>query len=802
MESEQNKIIRFLLSGNKKKQRIFCLASILLVSSVADLNAVVQSQSGNFFTEPYDQEYEEAMAERMKKGIDTFLTNYTTTVIAEREKLWNRQFETPKAYKTSVEPNRTRLRKLIGAIDPRGPVRMMTQGDPERGNILAETQKSTVYRVEWTVIEGLTAEGLLLVPKGDIKASAVVIPDADEVPEAYAGLKPGPKTALRLAEGGTQVIVPILVNRDTRHSGSNELIPSNPWMSKDDSASVWTNQTHREWIHRQGYIMGRHIIGLEVQKVLAAVDWLSNRHPSRIAKKVGVMGYGEGGLLALYSAALDTRIDVAWVSGYFGPRRELWQEPVYRNVWGLLAEFGDAEIASMITPRSLVIEASPVPSVKEPRPPKEGQKAYALPGKLETPKKAEIEKEVERLDSFFPKASMVRPDVTSFFGVNQHGSNEALNCFASRMDIQAGEADTEIIVTDKRNTHDFQERDYRTFANMVEYIQDMIPTADRRRYAFLKGDFSSPESWNRDMEPYRERFYEELVGKIPRELLPMNPKLRQIYDEPGWKGYEVVLDVWPDVFSWGILAVPDNIKPGERRPAVVMQHGIGGLPTTPISIESYHKVLPALVNRGFVVFSPHNPYQFNIRKANAVKASVFSVIIPQHKQILNYLKSLEYVEDSRIALYGKSWGGRTALRVPIVLKDYSTVISSAYFNDWLRKTVSTDYRNSYYFEDSIGIYEWNMGNTFTHAEMAALIAPRPFMVESGYLDGVAAHEMVAYEYTKVKRLYDTMGIGDRIDLEFFMGGHDINGEGTFRFLHKQLNWPEPESPNKTQKLSR
>ena len=38
-----------------------------------------------------------------------------------------------------------------------------------------------------------------------------------------------------------------------------------------------TDQPHREWIYRQAYQMGRHIIGYEVQKVLAAVDWFEPR---------------------------------------------------------------------------------------------------------------------------------------------------------------------------------------------------------------------------------------------------------------------------------------------------------------------------------------------------------------------------------------------------------------------------------------------------------------------------------------------------------------------------------------------
>ena len=79
-----------------------------------------------------------------------------------------------------------------------------------------------------------------------------------------------------------------------------------------------------------------------------------------------MIGYGEGGLLALYAAALDTRIGAVGVSGYFDSRQELWREPIDRNVFGLLDEFGDAEIGSLIAPRALVVEACAVPAVDIP----------------------------------------------------------------------------------------------------------------------------------------------------------------------------------------------------------------------------------------------------------------------------------------------------------------------------------------------------------------------------------------------------------------------------------------------------
>jgi len=75
--------------------------------------------------------------------------------------------------------------------------------------------------------------------------------------------------------------------------------------------------------------------------------------------------------------------------------------------------------------------------------------------------------------------------------------------------------------------------------------------------------------------------------------------------------------------------------------------------------------------------------------------------------------------------------------------------------------------------------------------MAALIAPRPFMVERGHGDGVAPDERVLYEFAKVKRCYDELKIGDRTEIEVFDGPHKINGVGTFDFLHRHLKWPKP-----------
>ena len=89
------------------------------------------------------------------------------------------------------------------------------------------------------------------------------------------------------------------------------------------------------------------------------------------------------------------------------------------------------------------------------------------------------------------------------------------------------------------------------------------------------------------------------------------------------------------------------------------------------------------------------------------------------------------------------------------------------------------------------MYEFDLGQTFNYAEMAYLIAPRPFMVGRGHDDGVGIDEMIAYEYAKIRYLYQNrLKIPDRTTIEFFPGGHEILLVGTAEFLKKHTGWPK------------
>jgi len=177
------------------------------------------------------------------------------------------------------------------------------------------------------------------------------------------------------------------------------------------------------------------------------------------------------------------------------------------------------------------------------------------------------------------------------------------------------------------------------------------------------------------------------------------------------------------------------------------------------------------------------------RKANPLKLSLFSFITRQHEQIINWLKTQPNVHPDRIAFYGLSYGGKTAMRVPALLDGYCLSICSADYNEWIWKNVSVKHPLSYMFTGEYEMYEFDLGNTFNHAEMSWLIFPRPFMVERGHQDGVAYDEWVAYEYARTRRVYVMMGQEANTGIEYFNGPHSIHGVGTFAFLENHLGRP-------------
>lgn len=745
--------------------RAFFMASVIVIGLGFPTPAAEPLPNTNSLTEEGD------LAAKMVAGIHKYLDRELANAPKRRDEVWKANANEPVAAK------RERLTKLLGVVDARLPQRIENYGKWSEGTRVTPTDGKLITRIRWDVLPGFQAEGIFILGKGEKRfATVIAVPDSNQIPEQLAMGEYGKNIdpyVRHLVDRGCDVIIPTLLNRSDTQSGNAVLKRA-------------TNQSHREFVQRMSFEMGRTAQGLEVQQILAIL-------PEQKDIPYDVIGFGDGGRTVLLAAALDERIRTCHVAGAFCPQESLWQRPLDRNVWGMLNEFGDAELAAMISPRKLIVDPVAGPSW-EGNPTKQGRSG-AAPGSLAPIAEAEVKAEFARIkttNATITKIGESQVNVEAFL----------TELKVPTLKIRGGTADVigevQGIVQNEADKPNVVQK--RLVDRQVSFTQKLWRDSDAVRKEFWKkADASTPQKWEQSCDWYREYFHSEVIGKLPEPTVPLNPRSRQVYDEKDFSGYEVMLDVYDDVFAQGILLLPKGLKPTDKRPVVVCQHGLEGTPRKCIDAEkgpTYFEFARKLVAKGYVVYCPQNPYYGGNtfrqiqRKANPLKLSLFSFIIRQHQRTIDWLETLPNVEKSKIAFYGLSYGGKTAMRVPAVEKRYCLSICSGDFNEWIGKNVSVDLDRSYMWTGEYEMYEFDLGHTFNYAEMAYLIAPRPFMVERGHDDPVGTDEMVASEYAKVRYLYaNRLKLPERTAIDFQPGGHQIFLKGTMAFLEKEFGKP-------------
>ena len=142
--------------------------------------------------------------------------------------------------------------------------------------------------------------------------------------------------------------------------------------------------------------------GYETEKALAAIDYFARQSP----KPIGIWGYGEGGAIATF--ACSTRR--AHPGGrHFGvlsvPREKLATQPLYRNTFGLLSDFGDAELLAMAKVKTIIVDRNPGPVWDGPSTADPKRRGAAPMKLIALFRRSEIEAEFQRLQRLRPSAN-------------------------------------------------------------------------------------------------------------------------------------------------------------------------------------------------------------------------------------------------------------------------------------------------------------------------------------------------------------------------------------------------------------
>lgn len=686
---------------------------------------------------------------------------------AKREKLWQPDFSSPRAYESSVSEHRQHLRKMLGLVEV----------SPQKAEVrvLAESGGVRIEEVKIALDGDFGAQALVFLPRGsERKAAVIAIPSADQSAEDFAGIAEGMVTAGWLREllgRGVAVAIPEMVERRADHplclqAGGHD---------------------RRRMLWRLGFIVGRTLVGMEVQQVVALGDYLAAQ-PEIDGKRIGVWGEGQGGMTALYAAAMDERLAGATVQDYFQQREESWKEPIDRVLYGQLNEFGDAEVAALIAPRPLTVVTQWGPDGFE-----------------------SVRAEVKRARRFYrglgAEDKLVAREEAS--GAAEASAGEAASMLGGEREGNLPEVTFRVSrkqILEMRNGH---------FEGLYRYAQRLCAESDSVRTNYWKLAATPAQARPEKVAKLRKNLA-DLMGVIPGGDIQLHPRTLLIGETDKFLAYEVVLDTVPGVEAYGQLLVPRSVagQAGKRLPAVVCQHGFGGAPKYVTGVGEnvetndhfYHRFGERLAERGYVVFAPYltvpadpapapgndradlvNPI---VREAASLGMMRTSMELAKLHRIVDFLQSLPFVNEQRIGYYGLSYGGYSAIWMPPLEPRLRFTIISGHFNDQRSKLTAYGDTGHLWSLPDEDFYNWNLLNRFTHTELIAAMWPRPVAIEWGLDDGTTTPEWhkLAWEDLKAK-FVDPWNMVDKVVDEDYVGVHTIHGIATVFFIDR---WLRPE----------
>jgi dienelactone hydrolase len=314
-------------------------------------------------------------------------------------------------------------------------------------------------------------------------------------------------------------------------------------------------------------------------------------------------------------------------------------------------------------------------------------------------------------------------------------------------------------------------------------LRPLLKTADGK-------DITTPQEWQRERARLQEAWQARL-GKPPQKPAQLDVRIERTEELDGYTRQLVSFHSGDGDRLLAYLLVPAGLKPGEKRPAVVVFHqttedtlkepvGLGKKPPLALGLH--------LVKRGYVVLSP----QCFIMKEGGARKQAEAIarrwpgwtglgkMIFDASRCVDYLQSLPFVDGSRIGCIGHSLGAKEVLYAMAFEPRYKVGV----FNEGGIGLRMSNWTDPWYLTDKMKAHIPEMENH----QVLALAAPRPVLILGGdSADGDASWPFLH----AVLPVYRLLGAGDRVGLINHRGKHTFPREArsvAYRWLDHWLHF--------------
>jgi dienelactone hydrolase len=286
------------------------------------------------------------------------------------------------------------------------------------------------------------------------------------------------------------------------------------------------------------------------------------------------------------------------------------------------------------------------------------------------------------------------------------------------------------------------------------------------------------------------------LGPHPTRV-PLDVETTEEVDCGSYTRSRIVFDVEDTMSVPAYLLVPHARRDAPSGPAVLAIHGHGPGKSYVCGIDpggpgdDYAHVLATL---GYVVLAPDlrgfgersewmppDKYHCDWDLVCATMAG----IVPLERNLWDLARALDVlgshplVDPARVGAAGLSYGGTCTLFLAALDERVRVAIVSGYLSSWrAAHTVPWNMCGSQVVPGQLGAIE--------HVDIAALIAPRALLVESGTEDAIFPAAAARETVERLRPLYERLGAPAALAHEVFEGDHRWYGNSVPAFLERWL----------------